>query len=353
MIKTILVLASMLVLAVAVSSCGGSSPVAPIGDEPERILGIINPSLVPQGIIAYTRALIDPDNPIGYNKELFLMLSNGANQIRITNNPADDDYASFSPKGLTLAFVSNRNSDPWGNHDVYRMITPSNILQLTHEAWQFNSSATDWGPGFITAAQLNTLIGAPFDVVRVTRLSLNGISETWIDTGQIASYEPCLSKDGRYLFFAARPAGATYFGSMELYQKDLLENTPAVQLTSFGKDPDNMVFTTAPAMQPDGVWLAFQTTLWDGNWEIGKVNLASMAPVLIPIRVTENKADDLQPTWDPSGNWIAFCTNRDGNYEIYKQYVGSDTPPGGKTLVRLTKTPENESNPDWSPSYVK
>ena len=51
------------------------------------------------------------------------------------------------------------------------------------------------------------------------------------------------------------------------------------------------------------------------------------------------------------GELIAFFSNRDGNYEIYKTYVGPSVPPMPVNPVRLTKTPEDESNPDWSPVY--
>jgi len=353
MFRRILILATFLLVVLAISACGGSSgPTAPGDDEGERVLGVVLPK-AGASLIAFTRAVPDPSNVYEVNRELFLMLPNGSNQMRLTYNKADDDYAAFSPKGFALVFTSNRQSLPWGSHEVYRMNSPWNIIRLTKDAEEFDSTAADWAPGIITCAQLNTWIMAPFDVVRVQAVEPWGTWEKTIITEQIASYDPCLSRDGRYLCFCARPSGPGYFGSMELYLMDLTAGTPPVQLTHWGIDPDKPVYTRNPAFDFTGILVAFDTTFWGEDREIGYINLASAAPVAIPIRVTENKAEDVQPCWDPKGNWIAFCSNRDGNYEIYKTYVGPGMMPMPVNPVRLTKTPEDESNPDWSPVYTK
>jgi Tol biopolymer transport system component len=52
---------------------------------------------------------------------------------------------------------------------------------------------------------------------------------------------------------------------------------------------------------------------------------------------------DTFPTWSPRGDWIAFTSKRDGDYEIYR------IRPNGTGLQRLTRTPGNDAHPSFSP----
>ena len=350
MLKRVIIPSLILVLAFSIMSCGrGSDPTSPAGDGMVRILGGKFPATV-ISLIAFTRGLPDSENIYGINNELFIMMPNGAYQHRLTWNPADDDYPAFAPHGHALAFVSNRASGGYGNHDVFRLGSFGGVTQLTDEAWQFDSFATDYGPGFITAAQINTLVGAPFDVGRVIALHPFGKWEKFVDTGHIVSYDPAVGKKPNLLVFCARPQGATYFGDMELYlMVDWLPEP--YRITYFGDenpDPTDLVFTRNPQFDRTGTKIIFQTTYWDDNWEIGYIDLESADAVPQPIRLTNNPAADVEPCWNPAGNWFAWCTDRDGNFEIYRRRVWDPNSPNPiPPAIRLTYTKVDESNPDW------
>src|SRR5215203_1605780 len=51
------------------------------------------------------------------NAEIYVMNSDGSNQINLTNNSADDSGPSFSSDGTKIAFNSNRD----GNYEIYVM----------------------------------------------------------------------------------------------------------------------------------------------------------------------------------------------------------------------------------------
>ena len=64
------------------------------------------------------------------------------------------------------------------------------------------------------------------------------------------------------------------------------------------------------------------------------------------LRLTDDPAEDLQPTWSPDGTRIAFVSNRDGNKEIY---VMSAT---GGAATRLTNHTFDDLSPAWSPQLA-
>jgi len=60
-------------------------------------------------------------------------------------------------------------------------------------------------------------------------------------------------------------------------------------------------------------------------------------------RLTDNKARDIYPRFSPDGKWIAFSSNRDGNYDVY--VVAAD---GGRPR-QLTFHTANDNVVGWTP----
>jgi TolB protein len=93
-----------------------------------------------------------------------------------------------------------------------------------------------------------------------------------------------------------------------------------------------------PATSPDRKWVAF-TSNRDGNWEI---YISAIEENLIR-RITYNAtAIDLDPSWSPSGNEIVYESNRDGNWELYMFNVNTGQE------IRLTDNESNDVNASWS-----
>ncbi len=96
-----------------------------------------NPKWSPDGTkIVFQRRIISrpPD--------IYIMNSNGSNQVNLTNNPAGDYNPSWSPDGTKIAFDSNRdNRNKIINYEVYIMNQDgSNVQRLT------NNPAKDTNP---------------------------------------------------------------------------------------------------------------------------------------------------------------------------------------------------------------
>jgi len=50
-----------------------------------------------------------------------------------------------------------------------------------------------------------------------------------------------------------------------------------------------------------------------------------------------------EPTWSPDGRFIAYSSDKSGNFDIWVQ------PVGGGDAVQVTKSPAHDWQPDWSP----
>jgi TolB protein len=63
-----------------------------------------------------------------------------------------------------------------------------------------------------------------------------------------------------------------------------------------------------------------------------------------PVQRTFGAGSDIQPKWSPDGKWIAFASDRDGNFDIFAMRADGT---GG--AWQITSDPTDELHPSWSP----
>lgn len=100
---------------------------------------------------------------------------------------------------------------------------------------------------------------------------------------------------------------------------------------------------TGGAVSPDGTAMAVTLTL-DGQAEI---YLISPSDGSIIQRLTNNRAEDVTPSWSPDGSRITFVSDRSGGPQIY--VMGRD----GSNQRRLTFAGSYSTTPDWSPDGTR
>ena len=109
------------------------------------------------------------------------------------------------------------------------------------------------------------------------------------------------------------------------------DGTEVTQLT------DDEAADVSPVYSFDGQRIAFASDR-DGDWDIFRMGPDGSGET----NVTKfSEAQDLAPSWECY--WIAFQTDRDGQWEIYK------TDPDGLDQIRLTDNPAADEAPAWSP----
>jgi len=147
---------------------------------------------------------------------------------------------------------------------------------------------------------------------------------TFADVG--ADFDPALTRDGTRVVFASTQHRPT----ADLYIKDINSRT-VTRLTS---DPAQDVM---PAVSPDGKYVAFCSDR-DGTWDLFMMPTTGGNPV----RLTSEATHDLHPSWSPDGTRITFSrfgevSNR---WELWVMDVAS---PAGLQFIGYGLFPE------WSP----
>ncbi len=256
----------------------------------------------PSGKIVFTCYIQEID-------QICLMNADGSGRRQLTDFQATSFYASLSPDGETIYFVSRQN----GAFDIYSMnLDGGDLERLT------NGIGTLYAPELSPNGEriLFTNHGNGVWIMRADGRNPHAIT-------QRDDIDPTWSADGSMIAFASSRSGDRQLFIMNA------DGSNVTQMT----DLNNMGGRST--WSPDGTKIAFYRGP-QGDRNIFVVDVASKEVT----RLTSG-GDNLGPSWSPDGNWIAFTSFRDGNNEIYIMH------PDGSAVTRVTDSPISDWQPRW------
>ncbi len=296
--------AASAVFIAAMEACIG--PVAP-GDDGDR--DAASPTTVADlgltGVIGFES---DRDG----NPEIYT-LDIETNEIRrVTNHPAYDNAAEWSPDGTRIVFQSNRNRD-WG---VYSMDPDGNDIRSLAEDAGFPRWSPDGSRIVFTAGDGPDIYTMDPDGANLMQLTSDPAFDSF----------PDWSPDGTRIIFQTDRNGADEVLIMDANGADL-------------RPLDSPVFGGGPTWSPDGARIAFHSTR-ESNTDIFVANADGSALT----RLTFDRAVDVFPDWSPDGSFLTFTSDRDGDFEIY--VMSAD----GARIAQLTDNTDRDFGASWGPT---
>ena len=102
---------------------------------------------------------------------------------------------------------------------------------------------------------------------------------------------------------------------------------------------DTSVVPRDPAWSPDGDWIAYETRVEGGQFDIWLVDPKGITAVPL---ITNPRSDE-SPSWSPDSRKLAFSSTRRGTADVYL------VDRNGENLERLTRNQGDNLSPAWGP----
>jgi Tol biopolymer transport system component len=152
------------------------------------------------------------------------------------------------------------------------------------------------------------------------------------------AHAPDVSPDGRQLAYDSVPPGQTttdvFVAARDGSQAYDITNSPATS-------------DIQPDLSPDGRQIAYSSAtsgLRDARIVVQDLH-SGQTRAITPVTVGQEALD---PSWSPSGRWIAFDMFDAGSGVSYLWIVRSD----GQELHRITTETDDACQPDWGPNWL-
>ncbi|MEM1013778.1 MAG: DPP IV N-terminal domain-containing protein [Planctomycetota bacterium] len=266
--------------------------------------------------------------------DIYLQSTSGLAVTKLTTDPADDAFPSFSPQGDRIAFCSNRA----GNWDVYVMDRDGrNVTAITQ------GTGHDLHPSFSPDGRKLVFcrIGSRSDQWELWTADIATGEKTMIGFGLFPDWSPRMDKDV-IAFQRARQRGGRWFSLWTLE----LDNGEPTNVTEVAMSTNAAL--VAPAWSPDGMKIAFATVVEPGagmpdtDSAVGRQDIWTIdADGTNRHRITDGKGTYATPSWAENGR-VFFVSDRGGTECVWSARADATN------LSRMATRPPTPAQPKAS-----
>ena len=168
-------------------------------------------------------------------------------------------------------------------------------------------------------------LNAPFGIAPMADGSFLIADETGHRIRKVEGSAATSPTNGKIVFSSGRD------GNSEIYSMNA-DGSGQTRLTN------NAAEDAEPSISADGQTVVFRSQR-DGNAEIYAMSIDGTGVT----RITNVAATDRDPSISADGQKVVFMSNRDGNFEIYSISID------GTGATRLTNSPNSDGSPEFSP----
>lgn len=292
----------------------GSAPVAIATQIPTATL--LPQVLQSRGTVAYSLRENGQTN-------LFAVPITSRQPIRLTNDPADERDAMWSPDGTKLAYASNRDGN-WELY-IYDVLTAQTRRMTFNLAYEGSPS---WSPDSNWLVY-ETYQTGNLDIYVLPVTDVNATVQAIVQhpSGDMRpAWSPQQGQDGRLIAFVSWRDG-----NGDIYVVSLDDVGSPFNLTNTPTTHEDY-----PAWSPDGLYLAYSAV----DAGIEKVFVKSMAdPGAAPQVVGRGRA----PSWSPDGSALIAAVDTNGATDLTVYPFGASD-----AIPQLIRVPPRANRPSWT-----
>ncbi len=254
------------------------------------------------------------------NKDIWRIKGDGTNPVQLTNNPADDDWPSYSPDYSKIVFNSNRD----GNEEIYVMNADgSGQTRLTNDpARDYEPSWSPDGTKIVFVSERGASTGDLYV------MNANGTGLTKITVDPAPDVEPSWGANNRIAFTSKRS------GTEQIYTVNPDGSGLFGPITTAGNNYEpkwnSVANRIAFASDRDGPHPEIYTMREGGEEQF---------------RLTNNAFDDFWPAYSPDNSKLVFTSQRGDpalpNNELYTMTIT------GTDQERITIDAADDNDATW------